>query len=71
MALVRKKKNGVEFGNYYLVVYVGGKQKWISTGTGSIQQATEFEKSYKQGQIPGKISAETGMTVVDYARRCL
>lgn len=71
MALVRKKKNGVEFGNYYLVVYVGGKQKWISTGTGSIQKATEFEKSYKQGQIPGKISAETGMTVVDYARRCL
>lgn len=71
MALVRKKKNGFEYGNYYLVIYVGGKQKWISTGTGNREKAAEFEKSYRQGEIPGRLSACEGMTVVDYAKCCL
>lgn len=42
MALVRKGKRG----NYYLVVYEGGKQRWYSTGTTSKSEAKGFEAKY-------------------------
>ncbi|MDD4125212.1 MAG: tyrosine-type recombinase/integrase [Eubacteriales bacterium] len=71
MAIVRKKKNGVEHGNYYLVIYIGGKQKWISTGTDDKCEAAEFYSRYRQGNIPADRFDATGMTIVDYARHCL
>lgn len=61
MALVRKGKKG----NYYLVVYEGGKQRWYSTGTASKSEAKGFEAKHFFQQASFD-SSDDGVRLIDY-----
>ncbi len=68
MALVRKRKNGWEYGNYYLVIYINGKQKWIATGTDDKTEAAEFEAAYRRNNSEKSKKSPPGITLTDYVK---